>query len=101
MPDDDRKDKVEVQENADSPWEATGRQMGGEDQRIMHDAMRQLVIRVGEADLAYERAQRRALADKATEHDKLMEEMSRRSLETRVHELIEFARGFVQHSGSN
>ncbi len=75
-------------------WEAMGRRRLESEERIIQIfATERLLARIGQADLAYERAQRRAREDAASEHDRFMEEMSRRSLEARVHELVEFARG--------
>jgi hypothetical protein len=75
-------------------WEEMGRRRLESEARIIQImATERLLARIGQADLAYERAQRRAQTDTASEHDRFMEEMSRRSLEARVHELVEFARG--------
>lgn len=78
-------------------WEAMARRRGDYEARLVFfAAMEQLLLGVGRADIAYETAQRRALALGATEHDKFTEDMSRRNLETQVHTLIEFARGLVR-----
>lgn len=77
-------------------WTEMGRRrLQMEERLIQIQAMEQLLARVASADIAYETAQRRAHTETAIDHDKLMEEMSRRSLESRVHELIEYARGLI------
>jgi hypothetical protein len=63
---------------------------------IQFQTQENLLQRVAEADIAYETSQLRARREEATEHDRFMEEMSRRNLETRVHVLLEFARGLVR-----
>ena len=77
-------------------WTAMAQRRLQMEERLLHFAlMERLLTSVGRADLAYERAQTRARAPESTPHDREMEEMSRRSLEGRVHEVIEFARGLA------
>lgn len=85
---------VDLDEASELFWTNLALKRVGMVERLTHlDLMEQILLRVGESDAAYERAQIRAQAEGATEHDRMMEEMSRRSLETRVHGLLEFARG--------
>jgi hypothetical protein len=64
------------------------------EERLVHlSIIEQLVIRTGEADLHYEEMQTLARREEATEHDRFMEEIARRNLEARVHQMIDFARG--------
>lgn len=75
--------------------EMARRRLETEQRLIQFQAQEHLLALVAESDLAYEAAQTRARAEGATEHDKFMEEMSRRNLEARFHQLIEFARGLL------
>jgi hypothetical protein len=78
-------------------WTAIALKRVAMNERLMHfDIMEQIVRQMGEADLHYERMQQLAHAEGATEHDKFMEEMARRNLEARVHQMIEFARGVAE-----
>ena len=64
------------------------------EERLLHlDVMEQIVRQMGEADLHYEEMQTVAKREGATAHDAFMEEIARRNLEARVHQMIEFARG--------
>lgn len=75
-------------------WTAMAvRRLQSEERLIQFQTQEQLLARVAQADLAYEACQGRARAEGATEHDRFVEEMSRRNLEGQVHGLIEFARG--------
>lgn len=77
-------------------WEAMGRRRIQSEERFLQIAMMELhYALLQEADRAYETAQRRARREGATEHDRMMEEMSRRDLESRMHEIIEFSRELV------
>ena len=66
------------------------------EERILHlGVMEQILLHVGRADRSYEAAQLRTRSTEATEHDRFMEEMSRRNLETAIHQVIEFGRGLL------
>lgn len=75
-------------------WTAMAQRRIGSEERLAQFAIyEELIRRVGEADLSYERAQQRARAEGATEHDRHLEEISLANLESRVHQLIEVGRG--------
>lgn len=77
-------------------WTAMAvRRLESEARLIQFATQEQLLARVAQADLAYEACQGRAHAEGASEHDTMMEELSRRSLEAQVHNLIEYARGLL------
>jgi hypothetical protein len=78
-------------------WTAMARRRLETEQRLIQfHAQEQLLARVAQADFSYEHAQARTRGEDATEHDRLMEEISRRNLESSVHTLIEFARSLVE-----
>jgi hypothetical protein len=77
-------------------WEAIARHRPHFDARMNYLNLLELhVALLAVADQAYETAQAAAMAPGATENERFREEMSRRSLETRVHGIIEFAREFA------
>ncbi|MGH7866863.1 MAG: hypothetical protein ACREP9_04300 [Candidatus Dormibacteraceae bacterium] len=77
-------------------WEAVGRQRSHfEERRRYLDLLELHVALLFVSDQAYEAAQLAAHSPEATEHIRFREELSRRSLETRVHGMIEFAREFA------
>ena len=77
-------------------WEAVAARMPGFEARRNYLHLLELHIALlALSDEAYEAAQRAARAEGATDHDKLREELSRRSWETRVHGIVEFAREFA------
>ncbi len=66
------------------------------EERIIHlGVMEMILMQVGRADFAYQEAQVRARQEGASEHDRFMEEMSRRSLETMIHQAVESGRGLI------
>jgi hypothetical protein len=68
----------------------------GMENRLRHLAiMETMLIRVGRADLAYERALLASREDGATEHSRQLAEMARRNLEVLVHGVIELSRGLA------
>jgi len=77
-------------------WTAMAvRRLESEARLIQFSHQEGLMLRIAQADVAYENAQLRARNENATEHDRFMEEMSRRNLESQVHTLIEYARGLL------
>ena len=85
---------VDLDEASELFWTNLALKRQGMEERLMHfGIMEQILLQVAEADLAYERAQLRARTATATAHDHQAEELSRRSLEVRVHSMLEFARG--------
>jgi hypothetical protein len=81
-------------ETAVTLWEAIGRRRPDFEARINYLNMLELhVALLYVCDEAYEAAQRARVQD-PTEHNRQREELSRASLEMRVHGVIEFAREF-------
>lgn len=77
-------------------WEAVARRRADFDRRMRYLELLELHIAlIFLADQAYEAAQLAARAPTATAADQQREELSRRSLEVRVHGIIEFAREFA------
>ncbi len=75
-------------------WEAIGRRRADFEARVNYLNMLELhVALLFVCDEAYETAQRERVAN-PTEHNRQREELSRASLEMRVHGVIEFAREF-------
>ncbi len=78
-------------------WTAMARRRLETEQRLLQfHAQEVLLARIAQADLAYEAAQIRARRPEATEHDRMMEELSRRSLESQIHNMIEFSRELLR-----
>lgn len=85
---------VDLDEAAELFWTNLALKRRDMEVRLLHlGIMEQILLQVADADAGYERAQLRARTADATAHDRMMEEMARRSLETRVHSMLEFARG--------
>lgn len=85
---------VDLDEAAELFWTNLALKRRGMEERLLHlGIMEQILLQMAEADAGYERAQLRARTAEATAHDHMMEEMARRTLETRVHGVLEFARG--------
>jgi hypothetical protein len=83
-------------EAAVSLWTAIGQRRLDFEGRMQYLNLLELHIALlAVSDAAYEVAQRAAREEGATETERFREEMSRRSLETRVHGIIEFAREFA------
>jgi hypothetical protein len=77
-------------------WTAIGRQRPHFEERMRYmDLLELHIALLCVADEAYEAAQRAAHVDGASANDHQREELSRHSLEMRVHGLIEFAREFA------
>jgi len=88
---------VDLDEAAELFWTNLALKRQGMEERLLHlGIMEALLIQLGEADIAYERAQLRTQTPEATPHDGFMAEMARRSLESRVHSLLDFSRGLVR-----
>lgn len=85
---------VDLDEAAELFWTNLALKRQGMEERLLHlGIMESILLQVAEADAGYERAQLAARTATATAHDHMMEEMARRTLETRVHGMLEFARG--------
>jgi len=85
---------VDLDEASELFWTNLALKRKGMEERLMHlGIMEAILLQMAESDFAYERAQLRAQQATATEHDRMMAEMARRSLESRVHGVLEFARG--------
>lgn len=85
---------VDLDEASELFWTNLALKRQDMEARLLHfDMMEQLLLQVADADRAYERAQLRARRPEATAHDQQTEELSRRSLEVRVHGMLEYARG--------
>jgi hypothetical protein len=83
-------------EAARALWESIARHRADFESRLTYLNMLELhVALLAVADQAYEAAQNAARAPGATENERFREELSRASLETRVHGIIEFAREFA------
>jgi hypothetical protein len=83
-------------------WTAMAmRRVEMEERLIQFSMQEQLLLRIAEADVTYERAQRAALAEGASENDRFTEERARANLEARVHQLIEFSRGLLRRPDVN
>ncbi len=66
------------------------------EERVLHlGFIEQMLLRLGNADVAHESAVLRSRRPEATEHDRFMAEISRLNLESVVHQTIEFSRGLV------
>ncbi len=88
---------VSLDEASEEFWTNLALKRKGMEERLMgFDLIERMLFQLADADLAYERASARAHGEDATPHDEMMQELSRRSLETRVHGLIEFSRGLLR-----
>jgi hypothetical protein len=77
-------------------WTAVGRRRPDFEARLAYLNLLELHIALlAVSDAAYEAAQFMAKQPTATENERQREELSRRSLEVRVHGIIEFAREFA------
>lgn len=88
---------VTADEAAEDFWTSMALKRQGMEERLMHlGAMEALLLRLARADEFYEESQIRARSEEATEEDHYREEIQRRNLEARVHQMIEFSRGLQQ-----
>lgn len=87
---------VSADEAAEEFWTSMALKRQGMEARLQHFAMmEQMLLNVARADVAYEHAQVRARTEGATEEERFREELQRRNLEARVHQMLEFSRGLL------
>ena len=85
---------VDLDEAAELFWTNLALKRRDMEARLLHfDVMEQMLLQVADADRAYEAAQLRTRRPDAQAIDFQNEELARRSLEVRVHGMIEFSRG--------
>lgn len=82
-------------------WEAMARRRQHYEERmLLYAHIEQLLVRVGERDLEYERQARRAMEEGLPDQEKAQRdqyaELARRQLEMQVHQVIELSRGLLR-----
>ena len=89
-------DNYTPDEAAVTLWTEIGRRRGDFEARMQYlDLLELHIALLAVSDAAYEAAQRVSRGPSSTDHDRQREELSRASLEMRVHGIIEFAREFA------
>jgi hypothetical protein len=82
---------------AEEFWTNMALKRRGMEQRLQHLAiMEAMLVRMGRADLNYERAQLAAQAQGAGDHERAVGERAHMGLQAIVHQLMDFARGLAQ-----
>lgn len=90
---------VTPDEAAEQFWTSMALKRVGMEQRLQHLAITEaMLVRMGRADLNYERAQLAADAQDATDHDRAIAERAHMNLQSIVHQVMDFARGLA-HRG--
>ena len=88
---------IKPDEAAELFWTNMALKRVGMEQRLQHLAITEaMLIRMGRADVNYERAQLAADAQGASDHDRAIAERARMNLESIVHQVMDFARGLAR-----
>lgn len=93
---------VELDEASELFWTNLALKRKGMEERLTHfGIMEQMLLQVADADRAYDQTQQRMEQPNPTAHDHQTDDLARRTLQLRLHALVDYARGLRRPTTSN